>query len=284
MLDRLEERLAALLRISPVPDPPAGTQGSARIFRAAPAYYRYRLALWALKQAGALSGLLLFFLLMTVPAAAPLVAEIPWDDLPLPEPARGVLRTILLHLSSEEPPAHPVVRLLASIEWIGAGIFLLQLPLTYMLLRLDYRMRWYILTDRSLRVREGVNRVREATMTFANIQNVAVRQGPVQRVLGIADLEVRTAGGGARQGNRHEAEAWGKAHSVHVAYFRGVADAEAIRDRILAHLRRMRDAGLGDPDDARATGATTSWEEEAVRAARELRDEARALAAVMIRT
>ncbi len=283
MLDRLEEKLAALFRIAPVPDPPAGTRGSARIFRAAPGFYRYRLALWALKQAGALMGLLLFFL-MTVPAAAPLVAEIPWERLPVPEPAKEILRTILLDLSKEEAPARPVVRLLATIEWIGAGIFVLQLPFTYMLVRLDYRMRWYILTDRSLRVREGVNRVREATMTFANIQNVAVRQGPVQRLLGIADLEVRTAGGGAREGSRHETEAWGKAHSVHVAYFRGIADAEAIRDRILAHLRRMRDAGLGDPDDARTAGATLTWEEEAIRAARELRDEARALAAAIIRS
>ena len=40
-------------------------------------------------------------------------------------------------------------------------------------------------------------KVQEKTMTFSNVQNVSIRQGPMQRLFGIADLEVRTAGGGS---------------------------------------------------------------------------------------
>ena len=38
--------------------------------------------------------------------------------------------------------------------------------------------------------------VLETTITFENIQNVTVQQGPLQRLFGIADVRVDTAGGG----------------------------------------------------------------------------------------
>src|SRR6185503_14140747 len=38
-----------LLRIPRDPEPPPGDEGSTRLFRAAPAYYKYLLLLWALK-------------------------------------------------------------------------------------------------------------------------------------------------------------------------------------------------------------------------------------------
>ena len=41
------------------------------------------------------------------------------------------------------------------------------------LVRLDFEKRWYLVTDRSLRVREGVVNVREMTIMFANIQNIS---------------------------------------------------------------------------------------------------------------
>ena len=47
-----------------------------------------------------------------------------------------------------------------------------------------------------------VVKVREMTVTFANIQNAPVNQGPIQRALGIADLQVETAGGGVAHANQ----------------------------------------------------------------------------------
>jgi membrane protein YdbS with pleckstrin-like domain len=59
---------------------------------------------------------------------------------------------------------------------------------SYVTIRLDYEFRWYKTTHRSLRIREGVWLVREMTMTYANIQDISVSQGPLQRLFGIADL------------------------------------------------------------------------------------------------
>jgi hypothetical protein len=146
------------------------------------------------------------------------------------------------------------------------------MPFTYTLVRLDYELRWYIVTDRSLRIREGIASVREATMTFANIQNLAIQQGPLQRLLGIADLRVRTAGGGSGT-DEDLSDEEEKAKSMHIGYFRGVDNAPEVRDSILAHLKRLRDAGLGEGGPA----AVTEAGDHALQAARAVLDQVRAL-------
>jgi membrane protein YdbS with pleckstrin-like domain len=246
MLDALRP---LILRVFRVPDAPATPRGEhVRVFRASHNYYRYNLLRWALKQAGALIGV--FFGLAFIRA--------------LPETVPG-----------------------AAMGWIRFGEavaitgFVLQLPFTYAMLRLDFQMRWYVVGERSLRIREGLATVREQTMTFANIQNMSIRQGPLQRLLGIADLEVRTAGGGSGEGSG------GKpghgSGQMHVGTFRGVDDAAQIRDAIRERVRHFRDAGLGDPDDAAAppppASAQPAAESPALLAAREVLAAARALRA-----
>lgn len=122
------------------------------------------------------------------------------------------------------------------------------LALTFLLVKLDFEYRWHVVTDRSLRIREGIVRVREQTMSFANVQNLTIQQGPLQRLFVISDLKVRTAGGG-----KSDAAPTEKGRkNLHLGYFRGVDRAEEIRDTILRRLRRHRDAGPGDPDEAPA--------------------------------
>lgn len=202
--------LLELLRVPSRPDPPPGAAGSLRTFRASNRFYQYEVFVWLLTQVGGLVGLLF---------GASVVATIPPDT---------AARTLFSWLEIA--------------AWIAYG---LNLPVTFYLVRLDYQMRWYMVTDRSLRIREGILRVREKTMTFANIQNLSVRQGPLQRILRIEDLEVQTAGGGAsRQGQEAEV-----GDAMHVAKFRGVDNAEEIRELIRIGMKRHRDSGLGDPDE-----------------------------------
>ena len=83
-------------------------------------------------------------------------------------------------------------------------------------------------------------------------------------------------GKGKEQGKGPGGKGQGLGEDLHIAYFRGVDNAEAIRDLILARLRNLRGAGLGDPDEDHRrhapVGAST-----ASSAARVLLDEARAL-------
>jgi membrane protein YdbS with pleckstrin-like domain len=92
-----------------------------------------------------------------------------------------------------------IVPFLLLLEFLAIATFLLSLPLTYGLARLEFEQHWYIVTDRSLRIRTGVLSLSESTMSFANLQQVEVKQGPFQRLLGLADVRVRSAGGGTEK-------------------------------------------------------------------------------------
>jgi uncharacterized membrane protein YdbT with pleckstrin-like domain len=124
---------------------------------------------------------------------------------------------------------------------------------SFAVLRLNYEKRWYVVTDRSLRIREGVVTVREMTVTFANIQNLSVMQGPIQRALGIADLQVETAGGGSSRGNEKQL-----GPNLHTAWFRGIDNAEEVKQLIQQRLRALKDSGLGDHDESRAAHAASA--------------------------
>jgi uncharacterized membrane protein YdbT with pleckstrin-like domain len=228
-----------LLRIPPDPEPPPGDEGSTRLFRAAPAYYKYLLILWALKS---LLVLLIVSSAMIGPVVGAFVAANKGNE-------SGLLLLLI-----------PGV----------AFTFVLALRLIALaLVRLDFEKRWYVVTNRSLRVREGVVIVREMTVTFANIQNIAISQGPIQRALGLADLRVDTAGGGAIHAQKHQGQ------NLHTAWLRGVNNANEVREVIQARLRRFKDSGLGDHDDRPA--AEPSMPTAILAALRELDHEARAL-------
>ncbi len=164
------------------------------------------------------------------------------------------------------------------LVWIvklgGILLYLAQIPFTYAARRLDYEMRWYVVTDRSLRLRSGVWSVREMTMSFANLQQITVAQGPLQRLLGLADVKVRSAGGGAAQGRHDHGQ-----QSLHTGLFHAVDNAEEIRDLIVERLRRFRETGLGDPEElSRRAGQSTAPDDRpALAAAKVLLAEARAL-------
>ena len=249
----LKAKVVSWLRVPAEPEVPAGAPGSVRVFRAADGYLRYRLAAWLVRQAGVLFGIVLILGMTHVPAVAEAVDKIP---------VRPIKQ--LLGLAAQ----------FSFFEFIALAFFLIQAPFGFLGVFLDYEYRWYVVTDRSLRVREGVWRVSEQTMTFSNVQNVAVRQGPLERFFGISDVEVRSAGGGgATPAEQHG----GKAENLHMAYFRGVDNAAEIRDLILDHMRKAKASGLGDPDEVEEKTAPG----DAIHAARQVLEEARKLRAAV---
>lgn len=128
-------------------------------------------------------------------------------------------------------------------ELFGLFLFFLQFFWSLLAVRIDYSQRWYMVTDRSLRLRWGVVKIQETTMSFANLQQVSVHQGPLQRLLKIADVEVRSAGGGSGEDEKDAGD------SMHRSVFHAVENASEIRDLILARLQHYRQTGLGEPDD-----------------------------------
>ena len=212
MYNLFREQCEKWLRIPPEPEAPPGDERSARVFRAAPKFLNYLRVMWGIKNGVALLAVMIPLTVMSI-----------------------VLAT------NRESTAAGVV---AGVEFVALGIVICQALISLALVQLDFEKRWYLVTDRSLRIREGVGTVREITFTFANIQNLSVTQGPIQRLLGIADLKVETAGGGSVAGQQQH-----PGLNLHTAYFRGIDNAEEVKQLIVERMRAHRDTGLGDHED-----------------------------------
>lgn len=161
----------------------------------------------------------------------------------------------------------------AILELIGVAMVVGGAILNFLVIGLDYELRWYVITDKSLLIREGVWSQREITLTFANVQNVTVTQGPLERVFGISDVVVSTAGGSAPADPQK-----GHAAVGHSGHLRGVRDPQRLRDQILLLLKQQTGAGLGDEAPERAASARArGWSPAARVALREAAAEARRL-------
>jgi len=201
-----------VLRIPPDPAPPPGDEKTTQVFRASPNYFRYLFVLWTIR---------------TAVSILPII----------------VVAAVFVAVSSMVPQRSSIGTLgVSAIAVVILVLVAFHRALNLAILRLEYEKRWYVVTDRSLRVREGVVSIQEMTVMFANIQNLSISQGPIQRLLKVSDLKVDTAGGGGEMGHGHH-------QHLHTAWFRGIDNADEVRKLIQERLRRLKDAGLGDHDD-----------------------------------
>jgi len=299
MFDWLRDNILRVARVPAQPDPPSGAPGSVRIFRAGRNFYKLRLARWGFTQIGAVVGILLSLWFIDQ-----LIGEI-GDHLATPAPFRitapgdvaGVQQpeSPALNSAKNRSPQHKGKRngredlarkpaawpdwtttLILWAEYGAIVLFILQLPVTLVAVRHEHEKHWYIVTDRSLRIRTGLFSLQEATMSFANLQQVEVKQGPLQRLLGIADVRVQSTGGGSSGGHDHHKG--GADHSMHSGIFHGVDNPDEIPDLILTRLRLFRAAGLDDPEEGDQREVESPPNDAPLAAARELLAEIRLLA------
>jgi len=146
---------------------------------------------------------------------------------------------------------------------VAVAIAVVPDVIAYIAIHLRYDTTWYVFTDRSLRIRRGIWIIHETTITFENIQNVAVNSGPLERYFGIANVTVDTAGGG----QAHKEKGGHQAANYHQGLIEGIDNANEIRTQILMRVRRSRSAGLGDEGISAA-----GWSHLHVALLREIRD------------
>ena len=203
-LNAFERLLLDVLKVPEAPQPPDGSPDSIRVFRAGRNYYLRSIIVWAL---GAL------------------VAGVAAASVSMP-----------LVVAIRRAPQWGEIAAVAALVLMWTAYFAIAV-VTLVTRRLNYGLRWYIVTDRSLRIRSGIFAMSELTMTYSNVQEIRISSGPLQLLLGIADVEVQAAGGG---GQRE------RGGGGHVGRFSGVAHASEIRELIVDRLRQYRDSGLGE--------------------------------------
>lgn len=230
---------------------------------------------------------------LRVPPEAPTLPTRPGEPLQSFRPAEGYLRYLKFWFWLGLLPMDVAILvgwliLLANnaslAAWLAVPALIVAVVpdiLVYVGLHLRYDTTWYVMTDRSLRIRTGIFGIRETTITFENVQNVKVQQGPVQRKFGISTVVVETAGGGSggAPGNG------GPSHPLNQGRLDGLANGEAIRELIMSKVRASTSAGLGDerPGAEQHHKTRPALGPAHMDALRSLRDEARALRAASTR-
>ena len=177
-----------------------------------------------------------------------------------PTVASLVACTLLVATLHEKGVALAAVILLGLCGFVGFAL---------VVMRLDYELRHYLVGDKSLRLSHGAIVRREVTLSYANVQNLEVTQGPIEGLFKIKTLTISTAGGSASPGpvNLHEAR------------LEGLKNAEEVKQLILGMLKGEKDAGLGEPHEtAHSGGLDTVALEEVRTAAVNLRNVAESLA------
>lgn len=237
LLEPVRRALLRLLCVSSAP-PEAPRGEHIEVFRASPRYLTYLLLAWALRSA---------FITLVM---------------------GGSVTGACIAIIVEEHVVWPALLLGgATVCFIFTFVFI-----SYAAIRLDYEMRWYVLTDRSLRIREGIAHMREVTLTLANVQDIKVSQGPLQRLLDLTDVVVDTAGGGGAAAAAH-----GSVHGHH-GVIRGVEQGSALVAKIRSRVQQRKGTGLGDTDEQLEPAPAG---DPLLEALREVRDEARGLRAAV---
>jgi len=127
--------------------------------------------------------------------------------------------------------------------------------IAYVAIHVRYDTTWYILSPRSIRLRNGIWVIRETTFTFENVQNIEITQGPVERWFGFANLRIETAGGGTIH-TQHGPIADGS----NVAFLFGLENAHEIRNLVMDRVAASRSTGIGDEQrQVEGTRAATGW-------------------------
>ena len=151
---------------------------------------------------------------------------------------------------------------------IALGIFAVEsfvIGLALVTTRVDFELRHYLVGDRSLRVAQGAWTREEVTLSYANVQNLEVNQGPLERFFGFKTLTISTAGADNTPG----------AENSHLVTLVGLQDADELRALILGMLKQQRDTGLGEPVAAPSSAFSMARLQEVKEAALALRDAAR---------
>lgn len=170
-----------------------------------------------------------------------------------------------------------VIALVAKLKgWglaIALGVFVVEgffIGLALVTTRVDFELRHYLVGDRSLRVAQGAWKREEVTLSYANVQNIEVNQGPLERLFGFKSLTISTAGADTTPG----------AENSHLVTMVGLQDADEVRALILGMLKQQRDTGLGETGATppTPTGLSLARLHEVKVAALALRDAARSVA------
>lgn len=117
---------------------------------------------------------------------------------------------------------------------IGLVILIGVLVLAFIWAKLTYHFYRFELTEEGFRKELGVITKKYVTIPYDRIQNVDIHRGILNRILGLSDLNIQTAGSAGTKGTGVEGRLPGLS----------CEDAEQLRDKLIHQARQTRNQGL----------------------------------------
>ncbi|HEU0085604.1 MAG TPA: PH domain-containing protein [Candidatus Paceibacterota bacterium] len=110
---------------------------------------------------------------------------------------------------------------------------------SYVWARLTYKYYRYELAENGFKKESGVIYKKYVTIPYDRIQNVDIYRGIIDRLLGLSDLQIQTAGGGMMGGR-------GMRGMGSEGRLKGLSavDAEKMRDELVERARQSKNSGL----------------------------------------
>lgn len=130
-----------------------------------------------------------------------------------------------------------VLHLIKKYIFTAFIIFVVSTVITYIWAKLSYKYYKYELREEGFRKESGVIWKHYVTIPYGRIQNVDIFRGIFDRILGLSELHIQTAGmsGYGRYGGGAEGRLPGLA----------LEDAEKLRDELIKRVRtKSKDQGL----------------------------------------
>ena len=133
------------------------------------------------------------------------------------------------------------VLFLTSLAGLNGFFILLFVPIIYIILailigeiyaNMAYNRWFYEFNDQGLRIERGIIWKKYSNVPYERIQNVDIYRGVMDRVLGLSDLQIHTAGYGAAGGRKRGSE--GRLPGL------DRQDAETIREELVKRARGIK--------------------------------------------
>ena len=110
--------------------------------------------------------------------------------------------------------------------------FIIIMIISFIVAKLTYRFYKYDLTENEYKAERGIIWKRYVSIPYERIQNVDIYRGVMDRVLGLSDLQIHTAGYGAAGGRKRGSE--GRLPGL------DRQDAETIREELVKRARGIK--------------------------------------------
>lgn len=81
------------------------------------------------------------------------------------------------------------------VDVVMGAVLVLQLLNTFLYPQIEYRQWKYAVDEEKLEFSEGIYFIEHTIVPIERIQHIKIEQGPINRKLGLASIEIHTAGG-----------------------------------------------------------------------------------------